>query len=125
MYLSESAEEILETIWTRAEKEDKSKFSLESIGMTKDDGAIKELTNFNLIILSENWVSLTTGGLSEAEYVIRRHRLAERLLVDVLDVEPALKLMTFSSNLKPDTIVNPLLSEYTQEPESQGDLSAR
>jgi DtxR family Mn-dependent transcriptional regulator len=90
MYLSESAEEILETIWTRAEKEDKSKFSLESIGMNKDDGAIKELTKFNLITLSENWVSLTTGGLSEAEYVVRRHRLAERLLVDVLDVEPAL-----------------------------------
>lgn len=40
--------------------------------------------------LSNYQFSLTTQGFSEAEKVGRRHRLAERLLVDVLDIDAAL-----------------------------------
>jgi DtxR family Mn-dependent transcriptional regulator len=90
MDLSENAEEILESMWTRIEKEKNSTVSLSSLGTNRDEDAINELTRYNLIIVSENRISLTKKGLSEAESVIRRHRLAERLLADILDVEPVL-----------------------------------
>jgi DtxR family Mn-dependent transcriptional regulator len=85
--LSEDAEEILEALWTNAEEEGKSRFTLKSIEINRKNDFIKELTKHKLITLSENYVSLTSLGLSEAENVVRRHRLAERLLVDVLDIE--------------------------------------
>jgi DtxR family Mn-dependent transcriptional regulator len=55
----------------------------------KED-AIKELAKFKLISGSEDQLSLTKKGENEAENVVRRHRLAERLLVDILDAEPGL-----------------------------------
>ena len=89
MDLSEDVEEILEALWIHFEKEGKSRFSLESLGVDVEVDAVKELSKFNLILLSENHVSLTDKGQSEAENVVRRHRLAERLLVDVLGIEAA------------------------------------
>ncbi len=89
MDLSEKAEEILEILWTRNETEGKSRFSLDSMEVNREDDAIKELTGSKLISLSEKNVSLTSRGQHEAENVVRRHRLAERLLVDVLDTEAA------------------------------------
>lgn len=90
MTLSEEAEEVLESLWTRAEKEGKWRFNLHSIGINEPDDILQELSKFNLISISENQISLTAEGRSQAENVIRRHRLAERLLVDVLEVESAL-----------------------------------
>jgi DtxR family Mn-dependent transcriptional regulator len=90
MDLSEDAEEILEVLWTNAEKEVESRFTLKSIGIHRKNDLIRELTEHKLITLSENYVSLTSIGSSEAENVVRRHRLAERLLVDVLDIEDIL-----------------------------------
>jgi DtxR family Mn-dependent transcriptional regulator len=49
--------------------------------------SIKDLTELSLISLSDHQISLTARGSSEAEKVVRRHRLAERLLVDVLELE--------------------------------------
>lgn len=89
MDLSDNAEEILEILWTRSETEESSRLSLNSIKTNGEVEAIKELTKLNLISLSEDGVSLTARGRTEAENVIRRHRLAERLLVDVLDTELA------------------------------------
>ena len=54
------------------------------------DRALKELAKLNFISVSENQISLTKKGKAEAENVVRRHRLAERLLVDILDTEPGL-----------------------------------
>ena len=87
MDLTENAEEVLESIWTRKEEEGTSKFTLSSIGLQRRDDTLQELTKFDLITLSNNQISLTTRGQTEATNVIRRHRLAERLLVDVLDTE--------------------------------------
>lgn len=87
MDLSENAEEVLESIWTHKEEVGKSKFALSSVGLRRRDDTLQELIKFDLIALSDNQISLTTRGQSEAANVVRRHRLAERLLVDVLDTE--------------------------------------
>ena len=90
MKLSENAEEILEELWTRSESEGTSRVNLEKLGIERENDDLKELVSEQLVTLSQNYVSLTAIGEPEAEKVVRRHRLAERLLMDILDVEDAL-----------------------------------
>ncbi len=90
MDLSEEAEEILENLWIRDEEGGESTCSFESMEVETRNRAFKELAKFNFISVSEDQISLTEKGKAEAENVIRRHRLAERLLVDILDTEPGL-----------------------------------
>lgn len=50
---------------------------------------VARLTNEGMMTLdSERTVGLTKAGRERAEHVMRKHRLAERLLVDVLGVDP-------------------------------------
>lgn len=88
MNLSEDAEEILEDLWIRSIEGGESTQSFNEISLKSKNRALKELSKFNLI--SDDFVSLTEKGKIEAENIIRRHRLAERLLVDILDTEPGL-----------------------------------
>ena len=90
MNLSEDAEEILENLWIRIIESGESTHSVNIMEPELKNRALKELTKFNLISVSENHFSLTEKGKAEAENIIRRHRLAERLLVDILDTEPGL-----------------------------------
>jgi DtxR family Mn-dependent transcriptional regulator len=90
MDLSEDAEEILENLWIRDEEGGELTCNFESMEVETRNRAYKELAKFNFISVSENQISLTEKGKAEAENVIRRHRLAERLLVDLLDTEPGL-----------------------------------
>ena len=90
MNLSEDAEEILETMWIRNEEGGDPTCDFDSMETETKDRALKELAKFNFISVSENQTSLTETGKAEAENVVRRHRLAERLLVDILDTEPGL-----------------------------------
>jgi len=90
MNLSEDAEEILETMWIRNEEGGDPTCDFNSMEAETKDRALKELAKFNFISVSENQTSLTETGKAEAENVVRRHRLAERLLVDILDTEPGL-----------------------------------
>ncbi len=49
---------------------------------------IRSMTREKLVTTSsEKEISLTKSGLTEAESILRRHRLAERLAVDVLKVD--------------------------------------
>lgn len=84
MTLSEQAEEILETLWV--EIHEKGKESCD-ITLLKRDEATKELANNGYVNIVENRIHLTDEGAGEAKGCIRRHRLAERLLVDVLDIK--------------------------------------
>lgn len=84
--LSERAEEILETLWVKLEEERSS----QDIGTLRDDFAVKELVELGYITSSGDIIDLTQSGHKEAESCIRRHRLAERLLVDVLDIKKGL-----------------------------------
>lgn len=90
MNLSESAEEILENFWIRTKEKGESTCNFCNMEKKVKENAIKELAKFKLISGSEDQLSLTKKGENEAENVVRRHRLAERLLVDILDAEPGL-----------------------------------
>lgn len=80
--LSDEAEEILESLWIET-VEKKSKPSMDTI---KDGEALQELIDKGYI--DENKKNLLTAeGMEEAEKCIRRHRLAERLLTDMMDVK--------------------------------------
>lgn len=83
--------EVLEAIWTC---EELGQCSLEAVksrthsNQTIDDAVLAELDRAGYITISSNKVKLTEKGKNEASPIIRRHRLAERLLTDVLGMTP-------------------------------------
>jgi DtxR family Mn-dependent transcriptional regulator len=87
MNLTEDAEEILENLWIHTEEGGEPTCNFESMGKETRERAFKELAKFNFVSVSNDQFSLTEKGKAEAENVVRRHRLAERLLVDILDTE--------------------------------------
>lgn len=82
--LSDRAEEILEKLWAELIEQEKQSAKA---GVLKDDEGLKELTNLNYIKIKDNEVTLTSKGREEAKNCVRRHRLAERLFVDVFDIK--------------------------------------
>ncbi len=87
MNLSERAQEILETLWVSIVEEKKNGLSL---GLGEREEAVTELLKNEYIAISNGEVFLKKKGKEEGERIIRRHRLAERLLVDVLDMKKGL-----------------------------------
>jgi DtxR family Mn-dependent transcriptional regulator len=83
MGLKEQAEETLETLWILTEEKKKESISLDDLA-TSEKKSLQQLLGAGYISLSDNRVMLTRKGRPEARNVIRRHRLAERLLTDVL-----------------------------------------
>jgi len=81
--LSERAEEILEALWIQIEEGKKSL----DLGAFRDDPAGEELLKLGLIRIDKDLIYLAEKGRSYAMACVRRHRLAERLLVDVLDIK--------------------------------------
>lgn len=82
--LSEHAEEILEALWVEVEEQGKKSLDL---GIGRDDPAIEELVRLGYIRKDAGHIHLLEKGKSHALGCVRRHRLAERLLVDVLDIK--------------------------------------
>ena len=83
MELEEKAEELLETLWIRAKEGKENSPALDDLEEAERE-FVKQLLKAGYITLSDNRVSLTNSGLPIARNVVRRHRLAERLLADVL-----------------------------------------
>ena len=84
MELEEKAEEILETLWIRTEEKEEGAVALDNLGI-KGKRPIDQLLKGDYISISgDRRVRLTETGRPEARNVVRRHRLAERLLADVL-----------------------------------------
>jgi len=82
--LTERAEELLESLWTAAEAGGASEAE-------RDEAAEKELVAAGAADFGPGGgIRLTPTGESLGRDVVRRHRLAERLLADVLDVRGAL-----------------------------------
>ena len=87
-------DEHLETIWHLIENNESDADSFRShSGETFDEGILENLQADGYITLRGDHISLTEKGNGEAQQIIRRHRLAERLLTDVLgmglgDIEP-------------------------------------
>ncbi|RJR43187.1 MAG: hypothetical protein C4576_15165 [Desulfobacteraceae bacterium] len=87
MRLSERAEEILETLWIGIVEEKKKGLPL---GLAERDEAITELINEKHIEITDGEVRLANKGCEEGREIVRRHRLAERLLADILNVKGGL-----------------------------------
>ena len=87
--ISESAEEILEALWTELEEENVTKL-IEEAKTKWGKVPIDEFVKLRLIQISDGRVAFTKKGRNKAENVVRRHRLAERLLVDILDIKEKL-----------------------------------
>jgi DtxR family Mn-dependent transcriptional regulator len=78
-------DEHLETLWHLLEnnESDINNFRRHTKG-TFDEAIIKTLHDDGYITLEGDSIDLTARGFVQAEQIIRRHRLAERLLTDVL-----------------------------------------
>ncbi|GLI39791.1 metal-dependent transcriptional regulator [Geobacter hydrogenophilus] len=86
MKLSEKAEEILEALWIACEEEGKPHLDTETITVAPDDPAYKELASLAFIEVRDGRVYLRPEGKDEGMRTVRRHRLAERLMMDVLNI---------------------------------------
>ncbi len=84
-----SEEEILELIWTMEEESKKiEKDSLiKRMHLPAAEEKLNALADEDFITMEKNRVELTKKGRVNARLIIRRHRLAERLLNDVLEVK--------------------------------------
>ena len=87
MALSDKAEEILEELWIQLEEQKDHSIDAEILNETSQSAPMQELIGGDYINFSrEGKIAFTPRGRTEAESIVRRHRLAERLLLDVLDV---------------------------------------
>ncbi len=86
MKLSDNAEEILEALWIAVEEGKLSSLDPQSTGISLEDPAYRELTERALIEIRGGMVYFRPEGRDEGRMTIRRHRLAERLMMDVLNI---------------------------------------
>lgn len=87
MKLTDKAEEILEALWIATEEAGDNAAHLSTLGVGPDDEALNELKELAYIEVSGERVYLRKEGRPEARMTVRRHRLAERLMMDILDVK--------------------------------------
>lgn len=82
-------DEYLETLWHLKEnnESDIDSFRSHTTGGFNEE-AVKKLQMDGYIKLSNEQIALTDTGEVEARIIVRRHRLAERLLTDVLGMKP-------------------------------------
>ena len=87
--ISEKAEEILEALWIQTVENKEKTADLSSLCASESDEALKELLDKKLIKQGKNGFRLAGDGEAAARDVVRRHRLAERMLTDVLNIQDA------------------------------------
>ena len=85
MELTDRAEEILETLWLEIVERRKQP----DVAVLKDNAAFRELMDAGYLSQAAEQL-LTKKGMDEGRLCVRRHRLAERLLVDVLHTKAEL-----------------------------------
>lgn len=78
--LEDKAEEVLESLWVSNNEQDSNRVHVGQF----DPDIIRQLVDLQRIIISGEDITLTPLGQRDGRSVVRRHRLAERLLVDVL-----------------------------------------
>lgn len=87
MHPDKMAEEILERFWIETVEEGNDTCD---VAVLADDPALRHLERDGYIRVTDHKAVLTPKGHGAAAGCIRRHRLAERLLVDVLDLKKPL-----------------------------------
>jgi len=87
---SEAEDEILEAIWLlREQGSDRVPELTQRADWPGDKAPLERLRAAGLIELADDTVKLTPAGEARARAIIRRHRLAERLLADLFEMEEA------------------------------------
>ena len=86
MKLSENAQELLERLWVATEEEARAGLTIND----REPEGVDELARLGLAERMEEQLLLTPAGRPEAAQAVRRHRLAERLVTDVLTTEEIL-----------------------------------
>jgi len=82
--LTDVQEEVLELLWIQTQE---NKLSPD-INLFRDNSAFQELVDLGYIdIKKDESIELAHKGLEEARECVRRHRLAERLMTDILDLK--------------------------------------
>ena len=84
-WISQEIIELLESVWTNEEKGANDEESIASSAKTTvTEDLLAECEREGYITRNLSEIELTPLGRKTAEDVIRRHRIAERLVVDVL-----------------------------------------
>lgn len=83
MRLSNKAEEILEYLWIMTMETGEERAGFKELKTDKNAPEVEELHALNYIDVSKKGIVLNKEGMKEAENAVRRHRLAERLMIDV------------------------------------------
>ena len=86
MKLSELAEDIIERLWIEVEEEGGAFLDPEAMGLKSDAEAVRELTRNALVELRNGMLYIRPEGREAGRMTVRRHRLAERLMMDVLNL---------------------------------------
>ncbi|MHB8708596.1 MAG: metal-dependent transcriptional regulator [Desulfuromonadales bacterium] len=87
MKLTAKAEEILEALWIVTEEQGQSAADFAALGIEADDQGLAELLEVAYVEVLGERVRLRREGRDEARLTVRRHRLAERLMMDILDIQ--------------------------------------
>ena len=85
----EFLDEILEVLWVKLEEGGKESMSLDEIvvGTTPVyEEPIKVLEKKGLVKVDGDQIQLTDSGFEEARRTIRRHRLSERMFLDIFEI---------------------------------------
>jgi DtxR family Mn-dependent transcriptional regulator len=86
--LNEKQEEILESIWSVADRQNNTIDAVRKrSSVTFTDADLDELERQELIIRDNDRITLANKGKSIAEVIIRRHRLAEILVSSILKLK--------------------------------------
>ncbi|TGU70621.1 transcriptional regulator [Geomonas terrae] len=86
MKLSDKAEEILEALWIESEEKGTGYAELDRMEIEASDPAYQELSSRALVEIRGGRIYFRPEGREEGRMTIRRHRLAERLMMDVLNI---------------------------------------
>jgi len=86
MKLTDRAEEILEALWIESEEKGRGFAELDQMEIEASDPAYQELASQALIEIKGSRIYFRPEGRDEGRKTIRRHRLAERLMMDVLNI---------------------------------------
>ena len=87
MNVSPKAEEILESLWIITEEKGENAAHFDALQIDQDDEALAELVGLAYVEVRGERVHLRREGRDEARMTVRRHRLAERLMMDILDIK--------------------------------------
>ena len=98
-------EEYLEVLWYMQEDQNLSYRSFqEELGESFRQEVLQELVDEGIVHLAEESIRLTDKGRDHTRRLIRSHRLAERLVHDVLGVEDEKGACEFEHIINPDLV---------------------